>query len=142
MMVWRRTGATAADGGIAVARGGYMLLEVIIALTIFAIVAVGLAEALQGSIEAANFLTREDAIRRGLEAVMIEARAKPKRGEMALSYRDESLGVDYQTTLEPVQFLNRAGEPVSHLYQLRATARYMVDGKEVSDGVQVYVHRP
>lgn len=121
---------------------GFLLLEVIIALTVFAIVGVGLAVALHESIDSANFLRREAMVRRGLEAMLIEAKAKPKRGEMAFSQRDEALGVDYETKIEPLELLNRDREPVEGLYLLKAFARYSADGKPIEDSVEIYVHRP
>lgn len=123
-------------------RRAYILLEVIIALTVFSIVAVGLAVALQSSIESVNFLTREAVVRRGLDAMLIEAKKKPKREEMAFAFRDELLGIDYATQLEELKFVNLEGRPVSGLFLLVATARYQVDGQERNDRAEVYVHRP
>ena len=121
---------------------GYLLLEVIIALTVFSLVAVGLARALNSSIDSANFLRREAEIRRGLVGMLEQSRAMRKREEMAVAKKDEVLGVDYRTELEALEFMNRDRERVGGLYVLRAFARYQVDGKEVEDGTEVYVYRP
>ena len=121
---------------------GYLLLEVIIALTVFSLVAVGLAQALNSSIDSANFLRREAEIRRGLSSVLAEARAMPKREQMTLEKADEVLGVKYRTELEELEFVNLEREQVNGLYLLKATAKYNVDGKEVEDGAEVYVYRP
>ena len=121
---------------------GYLLLEVIIALTVFSLVAVGLAQALNSSIDSANFLRREAEIRRGLAGMLEQARAMPKRDQMVVSKKDEVLGVDYRTELEALEFMNRERERVNGLYVLRAFAKYQVDGKEVEDGTEVYVYRP
>lgn len=121
---------------------GYLLLEVIIALTVFSLVAVGLAMALNSSIDSANFLRREAEIRRGLAGVLEQARAMPKREEMVVNKKDEVLGVVYRTDLEALEFMNRERERVSGLYVLRAFAKYEIDGKEVEDGTEVYVYRP
>jgi hypothetical protein len=74
--------------------------------------------------------------------MLLEAKAKPKRDEMAISRRDEELGVEYETKIEPLELLNRDREPVDGLYLLRAFARYGADGKSFEDSVEVYVHRP
>ena len=55
---------------------GFLLLEVIVALTVFSLVAVGLAVALQSSIDASNRLARDLAVREGLEGMLVEARTK------------------------------------------------------------------
>jgi type II secretory pathway pseudopilin PulG len=72
-----------------------VLLEIIVALTVFAVVVGGLASVLHGSLDSANALRRTAAIRRGMEAVLIEARLQPKREEMILTATDEGLGMEY-----------------------------------------------
>ena len=78
----------------------YVLLEIIVALTVFAVVVGGLASVLHGSLDSANALRRTAAIRRGMEAVLIEARLQPKREEMILTATDEGLGMEYHSSLE------------------------------------------
>lgn len=121
---------------------GYVLLEIIIALTVFSISIAGLANSLHASIDSASTLKRQAAIRRGLEAILAEANARPKREDMILTYRDESLGIDYRTEVTDLRWTNRDGQPVNGLYLLRATA---VDGrpaKPLHDSAEVYVFRP
>jgi len=81
------------------ARGGYVLLEMIIALTVFAIVVTGLARVLHSSLDAANLLRRQAAIRHGLESILVEAKTKPKREEMRMTYKDDALGVEFRSAL-------------------------------------------
>ena len=61
-------------------RRGYILLELVIALTIFAIAVLGLARSLSSALEVANSLNRENSIRIGLRAFLEEARRKPTTG--------------------------------------------------------------
>ena len=90
-------------------RGAYVLLEMIIALTVFAVVVSGLASSLHSSLDAANLLRRQAAIRRGLESLLVEAKAKPKREEMVMSYRDDALGIEFRSELEELKWINRRG---------------------------------
>ena len=122
-------------------RQGYVLLEMIIALTVFAIVATGLASALHSSLDASNMLRRQASIRRGLEAILVESKAKPKRDEMRMTYRDEALGVEFHSELEELKWINRRRQPVKDLYILRAVAVDLRQGK-VNDTAEVYVYRP
>jgi type II secretory pathway component PulJ len=128
------------------AAGGYVLLEVIIALTVFAVAVAGLSSVLHSSLDSANSLRRSAAIRRGLEALLIEAKQKPKREEMALTATDPALGMEYRSQLEEVKWTNRKGEPVSGLYILRVEARdtrAAAGGTlEPTDVAEVYVYRP
>ena len=126
--------------------GGYVLLEIIIALTVFAVAVGGLTSVLHSSLDSANALRRSAAIRRGLEAMLIEARQKPKREEMALTATDPALGSSTGPSIEEVKWINRRGEPVRGLYILRVEARDLRAGAtstlEPADAAEVYVYRP
>lgn len=121
---------------------GYVLLEIIIALTVFAVVVTGLAGLLHSTLDSANLLRKQAAIRRGMEALLMEARDKTKREEMILTYRDEPLGIEFKSSLEEVKWLNRAGQPVRGLYLLSAVASDFRTEKPASDRAEVYVYRP
>ena len=120
----------------------YVLLEMIIALTVFAVVVSGLASSLHSSLDAANLLRRQAAIRRGLESILVEAKAKPKREEMAMTYRDDALGLEFRSELEELKWINRRGRPVKSLYILRALATDLRASKPLNDTAEVYVYRP
>ncbi|MFN0127068.1 MAG: hypothetical protein ACKV19_10345 [Verrucomicrobiales bacterium] len=129
------------------APGGYVLLEIIIALTVFAVAIAGLCAVLHSSLDSANALRRSAAIRRGMEALLIEARQKPKREEMALTSADPMLGMEYRSSLQELKWSNRKGEPVRGLFLLRVEAhdtRAAAAGRgtEPADVAEVYVYRP
>ena len=121
---------------------GYVLLEIIIAMTVFAVSVAGLTAVLHSSLDSANLLRRQATVRRGLEAILAEAKAKPKREEMALSYRDDAAGVEYQSSLEELRWVNRRGQPVKGLYILRAVATDLRLARPLHDKAEVYVYRP
>lgn len=122
-------------------QGGYMLLEVLIALTVFSIAVIGMAEALNASIEAMNYLNRQEIIRNRLEALLVEAKQKPKREEMVFAVEDQAAGIHYRTELEELKWVNRRKEPVNGLYALRAIAEYEVNREARKEVVEVYVQR-
>lgn len=121
---------------------GYVLLEIIIALTVFAVVVAGLSSILHSSLDSANLLRRQAAVRRGLESILVEAKAKPKREEMAVNYKDEGLGLEFRSELEEMKWVNRRGLPVKGLYVLRAVATDLRASKPLNDSAEVYVYRP
>jgi len=126
---------------------GYVLLEIIVALTVFAVAVAGLSSVLHSSLDSSNALRRTAAVRRGLEAVLIEARQKPKREEMALTATDPALGVEYRSSLQELKWGNRKGDPVRGLYVLRVEARDVRAATaglttEPTDVAEVYVYRP
>ena len=122
-------------------RRGFILFEVMIAIAVFAIVAVSLAMAMNSTIEASNYLNRQGAIRHGLTSILNEALRRPKLREMALHVEDQVLGVRYRTETEEVRFVNQEGDSVKGLYTLRAVATYTEDGEEREEIAERYVRR-
>lgn len=123
-------------------RGGYVLLEIVIALTVFAVVVTGLATILHSTLDAANLLRRQASVRRGLEALLVEAKSKPKREEMPMKVKDDALGVEFHSELEELKWINRRRRPVKGLYVLRAVATDLRLGKRLNESAEVYVYRP
>ncbi len=121
--------------------GGFILFEVMIAIAVFAIVALSLATAMNSTIQASNYLDRQTAIRHGLLSMMDEALRKPKRQEMRFEYEDEALGVKYRSELEEMRFTTYEGESVRNLYTLRIRAFYVEDGEEREEVAERYVYR-
>lgn len=123
-------------------RSGFILFEVMIAIAVFAIVALSLASAMNSTIEASNYLDRQASIRYGLDSMMYEALHKPKRQEMTFDYEDEILGVRYRTSMEELKFTTFEGENLKGLYLLRVTASYEEDGEDRTETAERYVYRP
>lgn len=117
------------------------MFEVMIAIAVFAIVAVSLATAMNTTIEASNYLDRQASIRHGLTSVLNEALKRPNLKEMTIHYEDKVLGVRYRTETEEVRFVNQAGDSVKGLYTLRALAVYTEDGEEREETAERYVQR-
>lgn len=119
--------------------GAYILFELVIALTIFAIAVLGLARSLNESLNVANQLNREHAIRIGLRSFLEEARKKPV-ADMAMTGEDTRLGCTFASTIEPLGLQNREGRNLTGLYKLDAKAAY-TDGSEMrEESVFVYVY--
>ena len=119
----------------------YVLFEVILAMAVFALVVVGMVVSLQRAIDTTNDFKKESAIRKGLESILIEAKHRPRK-EMALTYKDERLGVDYRTEVRELKLTNIDGAPLHQLWTLRATATYDNNGTEETYSAEVYVQRP
>lgn len=121
---------------------GYLLFEVMIAVAIFAIVAMSLARSMQSTVEATNYLDRQLVVRYGLESILNEAQQRQKRDEMRLNYEDSVLGVKYTTELQETRFVNSDGQRVDNLFTLLAKAVFIEDGEEREVTAEVYVYRP
>ncbi|GEP42727.1 type IV pilus modification PilV family protein [Brevifollis gellanilyticus] len=120
---------------------GYILFELIIALTIFSIGVLGLAQTLNASMEVANILNLEQNIRRHLRTAVEVLKRKPLT-EMVWTEADTATGVTYNSTVEPVTLNMTNGNPVSDMYNLRVIATYTVGNEARDESVDVYVYKP
>ena len=123
-------------------RPGYILLELIIALTIFAIAVLGLTKSLNTSLEVANILNHDYAVRLGLRSFLEEVKRKSV-ANMTSSTADPKLDVTYTSSVEPAQItLKTTGEVLTDIYQLTATADYTVAGKQRQESVVLFLYQP
>ncbi|CAN5913934.1 hypothetical protein BH11VER1_BH11VER1_25610 [soil metagenome] len=121
--------------------GGYILLEVIIALTIFSVAVLGLANALKSGIETASIINRENAVRIGLRSFLEEIRRKPI-AEMAASTFDARLQTTFSSTVEEISLKDRNGSILKDLYVLQATASFGEGAEALTETVDMYVYKP
>ena len=123
------------------ASGAYILIELIIALSIFAIAVLGLAQSLSSSVEVSNILNRENAIQIGMRSFIEELRKKPL-ADMSTSYTDPNLGVTYTSKMEKLGIKTQRGETLADLYDLQVIASYTFGTEERTDNVSLYVYKP
>ncbi len=120
---------------------GYILLELIIALTIFAIAVVGLAKALNTTLEVGNIMNRDYAVRVGLQSFVEEVKRKSVT-DMATTAADERLGVTYTSTVEPLSItVPRSGAQLSDVYRLKATAVYTVGSEQRDETIELWFYQ-
>lgn len=122
-------------------QSGYVLLEVILALTVFAFAVLGLANSLTTGIETANILNRDNAIRISMRSFIEEIRRKPI-AEMNAEFFDERLQTRLSSTVESLTLNDRNGTVLSDLYVLKVTA---VSGEGTDlreETVSLYVYKP
>ena len=124
-------------------RKGYILLELVIALTIFSIAVLGLARSLSTALEVANSLNKDNAIRIGLRSFLEEARRKNTTAEMAMTTVDERLGCTYSSTIDEAGLQNSDGKNLADLYKLTAQAIIPdLPDDQQPEPVTVYVYQP
>ena len=120
---------------------GYILFELVIALTIFSIAVLGLSRSLTGSLEVANILNRDQMLRVGMRSFLEEIRIKPL-AEMSTSFTDTATGITYTSSMESVSLETSGGSNLPDMYNLTITATYDFGGEERSDDISVYVYKP
>lgn len=121
--------------------GAYILLEVIIALTIFSVAVLGLANALKSGIETASIINRENAVRIGLRSFLEEIRRKPL-ADMTTSILDARLQTTFSSTVEELYLKDRNGSSLKDLYVLHARATFGEGSDAREETVEMYVYKP
>lgn len=122
-------------------RRGYILFELVLALTIFAIAVLGLAKSLNQALETANLLKRDQIIRIGMRNVFEELRNKPL-AKMSTTIMDTTYGITYTSSTEALSLKTTNGGILSDMYNLTIRATSSFDGVPQEDTLSVYVYKP
>jgi Tfp pilus assembly protein PilV len=122
-------------------RRGYILFELVIALTIFALAVLGLAKALNQALETANLLKRDQIIRIGMRNFLEEIRRKPL-ADMSTTSMDTTYGVTYTSSTEPVTLRTTSGSNLTDIYNLTIKATSSFNDVPEEATLSVYVYKP
>ena len=107
---------------------GLVLFEVIMALSVFALVAMALVMALDASMDAAWERGKVETALRGLENQMAQihnTRLIPSENDVP----DDGTGFTYSVAIEQAQFKDQKNIPLNGIYRVTVTAKWK-DGKE------------
>jgi prepilin-type N-terminal cleavage/methylation domain-containing protein len=123
------------------ARRGMVLLEVVIALTIFAVVSLGLVTALDHSFSAAEDRNAADAVARGLRNQLALLRAAPLvPGGRDLP--DDGSGMTYHLDVAPDPMTDQKKQPVLGIYRATLTAQWKRDGRVETQQISELFYQP
>lgn len=113
--------------------GGFLLLEVILALGIFGIAATAFAVALQRTSDLASQAQNEVRITRLLESALAEAMSYPvlEEGTTSVPVEEMSgLGMEIDTLVELLpEMENQDGRLLQEMYRIRVTAHWFDNGQ-------------
>jgi hypothetical protein len=118
-----------------------VLLEVVMALTIFALVAFSLVVALNSSFDAAEDRNQIDLALRGLSnqmALLHAARVLP--GEQDAP--DDGTGIAYHISIAQEQMQDQKKQPVPNMYRATITATWKWRGQDNERDVSELVYQP
>ncbi len=115
-------------------RRGFLLMEVVLALGIFALAATGFAVALAKTSDAAQLSQRRMQINRILESALEEAVSLPvlEEGAETVSLKEEVGGsaVEIDTKIELLDEMeNMDGQLLQQMYRIEVTAHWYEDGE-------------
>ena len=120
---------------------GFVLWEIMLALTIFAIVAVALTTALQQTVETSVLLRDESQVRLEMQNLLAETTSvKVKPGKTELETGDGR--VRYEREIRAVQAKTARGEVLPGLYEIVIKASWKSSGRNRSDSAALVVYQP
>lgn len=122
-------------------RRGSLLLEVMLAMGIFAMGIVGFALCLQKTMETVNYSRNEARIRQELQTRLQDLR----QGRFAAEVKqeaDDAYGVKYTHDISTLAITSDRLTLLNNLYNVRVTARWKEGGEEQERSTEVYVYQP
>lgn len=125
--------------GVGSRERGFTLLEVLVALGIFAMGVIGLMLALEATIQGSSAVQRENEIRAQLESRLARLSVGPLQ-ELADGEEFEGTAYDAEVTREEVT--NSEAEELDGFWKVRVVARWQQAGEEQEWAVGHLVYQP
>ncbi|MBV8533337.1 MAG: type II secretion system protein [Verrucomicrobia bacterium] len=120
---------------------GFVLWEVMLALTIFCVVAVALTTALQQTVDVSIMLRDESQVRLEIQNLLDETAAmKLKPGKSELQVGDGR--VRYEREIRAVQARTAMGDLLPNLYEIKVQASWRSSGQDRSESAALIVYQP
>jgi type II secretory pathway pseudopilin PulG len=128
-------------GGNKKGKAGFVLWEILLALTIFCIVALSLTTALQQAAETARLLRQDSQVRHDLESILAETSVtKLAPGTSAIPLGDQR--VRYERQIAAVTAKNSKGQPLDHLWRITVRATWQETNRSRSSQAELIVYQP
>jgi prepilin-type N-terminal cleavage/methylation domain-containing protein len=120
---------------------GFVLWEMLLALSIFCIVALSLTTALQQAADTARLLRQDSQVRHDLESILAESSTtKLAAGRAQIPLGDQR--VRYEREIAPVQAKNSRGQPVDHLWRVTVRASWQETNQSRSSQAEMIIYQP
>jgi hypothetical protein len=120
---------------------GFVLWEILLALTIFCIVALSLTTALQQGAETARLLRQDSQVRHDLESILAEtAITKLAAAKSEIPLGDQR--VRYERQVAQVMAKNSRGQQLDHLWRITVRATWQETNQWRSSQAELIVYQP
>lgn len=103
-------------------RSGFSLLELLMAMALFAIAAVSLAKAINMISLTVSESIEDAELREQMRAVLLEVSRDPDLREDSRETNPNEMGLFFRIDIDPLELENQEGEPLSNLFTVRVTA--------------------
>lgn len=120
---------------------GYALLDVVLAMALFALTVTGLVGVLQSINETSAELARDRMIQHQLTSLLAETKVMPVTS-MNGERLDEVTDITYRTYVEEMEVDNGEGNALSDLYMLTAEAVFMDSGEPQTETARIIIYQP
>lgn len=127
-----------ASGFFARVRAGFVLLEVILAMSILSIIAVSLTVALDRIGDVALASQREMSIMRNLQSLMTEALRNPLIEPLEDSWGPDRFGVVYETLIEEFEITNDEEAILPEMFRIVIQANWVEGRTPRNEVVETY----
>lgn len=122
-------------------KNGFVLWEMLLALSIFCIVALSLTTALEQAADTARLLRQDSQVRHDLESILAETSVtKLAAGKDEIPLGDQR--VHYEREVVPIQAKNSKGQPLDHLWRVIVRARWQETNRSRSSQADLIVYQP
>jgi len=122
---------------------GFALLEILLAIALFALVSVGMTQALNGIAQTTTAARQEAQVLRVLESVLAEVAHQPEFKAAKIDFPKTADHIDASATIEKVRLFTRDKAELDHVFRVRAEA-WITDGtsRRIVRSMETYVYSP
>ena len=120
---------------------GYALLDVVLAVALFALTVTGLVGVIQSINETSAELARDRMIQHQLTSLLAETKVMPV-SSMNSERLDEVTDITYRTFVGEMEVDNGEGNALSDLYMLTAEAVFMDSGEPQTETARIIIYQP
>lgn len=120
----------------------FVLMEVLLALTLFGLVAVALTNALSQVGKLAIEGQFELHVINGLQSALLEASKVPEMEPAIFTSEADSLGVVYETTIEEMELYNVEEQLLPDMFRVTVKAIWLVGGRKEEEVAETFRYEP
>jgi prepilin-type N-terminal cleavage/methylation domain-containing protein len=122
---------------------GFALLEILLALALFSMVAVGMTKALDQIASTSGQARREAQVLRVLESVLAEVSHQPELKPARLNFPKTADGIDATASIAKVRLQTQDKVELDHVFFITAEAWHADGGKQrLQRRMETYVYSP
>jgi prepilin-type N-terminal cleavage/methylation domain-containing protein len=123
-------------------RSGFSLLELLMAMALFAIAAVSLAQAINMISLTVSESIEEAGVREQMRALLLEVSRDPDLREDSRETNPDDFGLFFRIEIVPLNLENQDSEPLANLFDVKVTAlrKTIAKGVEEIDVANTWVY--